>query len=74
MVKQFFNSVFAKKNEAQKPSVPAFTIIENGPLKADFEVSELSYEEYVKFVNEERRKLTRYVNQERRNSAGACAA
>ncbi|OGV78300.1 MAG: hypothetical protein A3I83_00310 [Methylotenera sp. RIFCSPLOWO2_02_FULL_45_14] len=74
MVKQLFNSIFAKKNEAQKPSVPAFTITENGPLKADFEVSELSYEEYVKFVNEERRKLTRYVNQERRNSAGACAA
>jgi len=74
MVKQLFNSIFAKKNEAQKPSVPAFTITENGPLKTDFEVSELSYEEYVKFVNEERRKSTRYVNQERRSNPSGCAA
>lgn len=74
MIKQFFNSVFAKKNEAQKPSVPAFTITENGPIKADFEVTELSYEEYAKIVTEDRRKSTSYVNHERRNRAGVSAA
>lgn len=55
MIKQLFNSIFAKKSEAKKQNAPAFTITENGPLIADFEVTELSYEEYAKFTTEERR-------------------
>ncbi|MDP3745177.1 MAG: hypothetical protein Q8Q76_12695 [Methylotenera sp.] len=74
MIKQLFNSIFAKKSEAKKPNAPAFTITENGPLKADFEVTELSYEEYAKFITEDRRKSTGYVNQERRNRAGVSVA
>jgi hypothetical protein len=74
MIKKLFNSIFAKHSEIQQPSAPAFTITENGPLKADFEVTELSYEEYAKFVTEDRRKSTSYVNHERRNRAGVSAA
>lgn len=74
MIKQLFNSIFAKKIETQKPSVPTFNITENGPLKTDFEVTELSYEEYAKFVTEDRRKSTGRINNERRNSTGVSAA
>ena len=74
MIKQFFNAIFAKKSEVQQPNVPTFNITENGPIKADFEVTELSYEEYAKFVTEDRRKSIKYVNQERRSRSGVSAA
>lgn len=58
------NSIFSKntKQNHQNQSyqnIPAFTIRENGPTKNDYEVAEMSYEEYSTFVCHERRKSVR---------------
>lgn len=66
MIKQFFSNIFSKKTEATKPSEPNFNITQDEPLKTDFEVTELTYEEYAKIVTQERRKATTYINHERR--------
>ncbi len=73
MIKQLFDSIFSKKNEARKPATPTFKITENGPMKSDFEVTELSYEEYTKIMSQDKRQATSYVSHDRRNRAGAVA-
>jgi len=74
MISELFKSFFSKKDEIQKPVAPVFNITENAPLKSDFEVTELSYEEYVRIIGQDRRQATTYVSHERRNAAGAHAA
>jgi len=44
-----------------KENVPTFNIIETSYNKVDFEVTELSYEEYAKFPAKERRSKVRYT-------------
>lgn len=69
MIKQFFNSLLSKKESADESAVPVFNITENAPVKSDFEVTELSYEEYVRIIGQDRRQATTYVSHERRNLA-----
>ena len=69
------NSIFSKntKQVHQNQSfqnVPVFNINENGPMKIDYEVAEMSYEEYSTFVCQERRKSVR-GNGEIRNAYNA---
>lgn len=74
MIKQLLESILlkkAKKNKVSKEDMPAFKITENGPVKSDFEVTELSYEEYVKFASSERRHQPQPVVYDRRNPSGA---
>ncbi len=61
MIKKFFNSILSQKveQEKEKENVPTFTITIAPPEKADFEVAELSFEEYTMFVNQDRRKTAR---------------
>lgn len=71
MIKEFFRSLFSRKSTPEKAVPPTFNVAENVPLKADFEVSELSYEEYVRVMGQDRRQATTYVSHDRRkNSAG----
>lgn len=69
MIKQFFNALLSKKDSVNESEVPVFKITENAPVKSDFEVTELSYEEYVRIVGQDRRQATTYVSHERRNLA-----
>lgn len=46
----FFNSIFSKKPEQTQNDVPKFNITENAPQKCDFEVIELTFEEFARFV------------------------
>lgn len=50
-----FFSIFHKKPKQVKESVPTFNITETQSAKSDFEVTELSYEEYLNFPSKERR-------------------
>jgi len=72
MVKQLFNSIFSEQTNQVHQNVPAFTLTENGPKKIDFEVAEISFEEFEKFVCQERRKNPwgLFVGPERRKTAG----
>lgn len=71
MIKNLFNAIFNKKTaQTIEPSVPVFKITENAPTKADFEVTELSYEEYTKFLSNERRRASHPVVYDRRNPTG----
>ncbi len=74
MIIQFFKSFLSKKNEAEKPAAPVFNITESVPLKSDFEVTELSYEEYVRIVGQDRRQATTYVSHDRRSGSSSVAA
>ena len=70
MIKKIFHSIFSSGNNTQKSRVPELTIVENRPSISDFEVTELSYEEFTsRFLTEDRRKDSAYVDQERRNEA-----
>lgn len=71
MIKQFLNSIFSKEPKATQADVPSFKITKDEPVKTDFEVTELSYEEYAQFVNQDRRKATTYSSHERRGHATA---
>lgn len=70
MIKQLLESIFLKKPKVAKEDVPVFKITENLPVKSDFEVTELSYEEYVKFASSERRHQPQPVVYDRRNPTG----
>jgi len=74
MIIQFLKSFLSKREDTQKPVAPAFNITENAPLKSDFEVTELSYEEYVRIMGQDRRQATTYVSHERRNPARQASA
>lgn len=69
MIKQFFKSLISNQEETQELVKPVFNITENVALKSDFEVTELSYEEYVRMIKQDRRQATSRVSHERRNPA-----
>ncbi|PKO47975.1 MAG: hypothetical protein CVU29_00930 [Betaproteobacteria bacterium HGW-Betaproteobacteria-22] len=71
MLKNLLESIFFKKTKAVVPETPKFKITENKPVKSDFEVTELSYEEYVKFASSERRHTAHSVVYDRRKPTGA---
>jgi hypothetical protein len=48
-------SIFRKKTKQVKESVPTFNIKETEYRKVDFEITEISYEEYLDFPSQERR-------------------
>lgn len=50
-----FFTIFNKKPKQVKEDVPIFNITETHSAKSDFEVTELSYEEYLNFPSKERR-------------------
>jgi len=68
MIKSIFNYFFSNntkqvnQNEVKK-NTPEFAIFENGPengpMKNDYEITEISYEEFTKSVTQERRKTPR---------------
>ncbi|MDP1766285.1 MAG: hypothetical protein Q8K83_05215 [Methylotenera sp.] len=74
MMKSIFNSIFSKnakpvfrspnyQNQEHQNNdnedIPHFAISENGPLKCDYEVAEISYEEFTRPDIQERRKTPR---------------
>lgn len=70
MLKQFFTALFSKKTkqvkEKEKESVPTFSIKECPPAISDFVVTELSFEEFTKYKNQERRKTKIFMIRDRR--------
>jgi hypothetical protein len=56
MMNELLNAIFFKKSNvpAVEHSVPVFKITQNAPIKNDFEVTELSYAEYMQFIRNER--------------------
>lgn len=71
MLKDLLESIFLRKSKVVASETPKFKITENSPVKSDFEVTELSYEEYVKFASAERRHTAQSVVYDRRNPTGA---
>jgi hypothetical protein len=53
-------SIFRKKPKQVKESVPTFSIKETEYRKVDFEITEISYEEYLGFPSQERRLKARH--------------
>jgi len=76
MLKEFLNAVFSKRliQKVIEPGVPVFKITQTELIKSDFEVTELSYEEYAKFTSNERRYITHPVVYDRRNQTGLSRA
>ncbi|MDP3087163.1 MAG: hypothetical protein Q8M99_03070 [Methylotenera sp.] len=76
MVKKILNTIFSKKinQKAVASSVPVFKITQPELIESDFEVSEISYAEYAKFENDERRQITRPVVYDQRNPTGLSRA
>lgn len=73
-MKSIFNSIFSKNAKPifqnhsyqnqdhqshDNEDIPHFAISENGPLKCDYEVAEISYEEFTRPAIQERRKTPR---------------
>lgn len=73
-MRNFLSSIFSSKPKAIDTGVPVFKITEAPAVKSDFEVTELSYEEYVKFSSPERRHVSRPVSYDRREPTGASHA
>lgn len=65
MIRRIFNAILPQKSEVPESDYPRFTITENNMQKSDFEVTELSYEEY---ANYERRRTSKIVVHNRRNT------
>lgn len=74
MMKSIFNSIFSKnakptfqnhkyQNQGHQnqdnEEILHFSISENGPMKCDYEVAEISYEEFIRPAIQERRKTPR---------------
>jgi hypothetical protein len=63
-MKSILDSIFSKntkpiyQNQGHQ-NIPEFAITENGPMKNDYEVAEISYEEFIQSVSQERRKVAR---------------
>jgi len=68
MIKKLLKRVFFRKHQAASSGQldPAFISTHNSHSKSDFEVSELSYDEYVEYAGPERRVVIAEVNEERR--------
>lgn len=52
MIKKLLNTFRLNKPNQTEPKTPAFSMVENGSSEADFEITELTHEEYVKFVSD----------------------
>jgi hypothetical protein len=76
MIKEFLSTMFFKKTNEKivESSVPVFKITQAELIKSDFEVTELSYEEYAKFTSNERRNMARPIVYDRRNPTGLSRA
>ncbi len=70
-MRDFLNAMFFNKPKAIDNGVPVFKITESPAVKSDFEVTELTYEEYVEFSSPERRHVSRPVSYDRRKPTGA---
>ncbi|MDO9150550.1 MAG: hypothetical protein Q7U33_04145 [Methylotenera sp.] len=70
MIKKFLNNVFFRKHQAANttPVNPEFISTHNSHSKSDFEVTELSYDEYVEYAGPERRVNSAQVDADRRRS------
>lgn len=55
-MKQFFQTIFGKDDKA-KNNEPQFTVTEVASRKSDFEVTELSFEDYARIVSKQRKKI-----------------
>ncbi|NOT14712.1 MAG: hypothetical protein HOP21_03860 [Methylotenera sp.] len=66
MFKALFNKILANTSAHVEEATPAFKITENPNKKSDFEVTELSYEEYARFLSQDRQKTTKPSFEERR--------
>ncbi|NOU25866.1 MAG: hypothetical protein HOO90_10090 [Methylotenera sp.] len=68
-MKSIFNSIFSKNSKPayhaqgyanqSDENIPHFTITENKSMQSDYEVAEISYEEFTKAALLERRKAPR---------------
>lgn len=58
----------ASTHSESHQSAPVFKITENPTKKSDFEVTELSYEEYARFLSQDRKKSTQPTFEERRKA------
>jgi hypothetical protein len=75
-MKSIFNSIFSKNNKPifqnqsnhnlDSKDIPHFSILESKPQKSDYEVAEISYEEFKNSVLMERRKHPRKSGETRR--------
>lgn len=56
MITELLNAIFFKQSNvpAVEHNVPVFKITQNAPIENDFEVTELSYAEYMQFIRHER--------------------
>lgn len=70
MIKQFLKSMFFRKHQTADKSTlnPEFISTHNSHSKSDFEVTELSYDEYVEYAGPERRVAMSEVHEERRRA------
>ncbi|WP_036301964.1 hypothetical protein [Methylotenera sp. L2L1] len=70
MIKKFLKHVFFRNHQAANtpPVNPELIITHNSHSKSDFEVTELSYDEYVEYAGPERRMATAQVDEDRRRS------
>jgi len=70
MIKKLLKHVFFRKHQsANTPQVnPEFIATHNSHSKSDFEVTELSYDEYVEYAGPERRMAMTEVDEDRRRT------
>jgi hypothetical protein len=68
MIKKLLKLVFFRNHQTAKSrqANPAFISTHNSHSKSDFEVTELSYDEYVEYAGPERRVVMAEVHEERR--------
>ena len=55
-MKQFFNSVFSKDSNHNAAN-PSFNVTQMAAQESDYEVTEISFEEYARYVTGQRRKI-----------------
>lgn len=67
MIKRFLKGIFFKASNIAS-SNPEFVTTHNRNSKSDFEVSELSYDEYIEYAGPERRVTTAEVETDRRRT------
>lgn len=70
MIIELLKKILPKKNVVEQTTKPVFQITETILDKSDFEITELSYDEYVKYGAQERRHTSRAVVYDRRNLSG----
>jgi hypothetical protein len=70
MIKKFLKRMFFRKHYTAntQPVSTEFIATHNSHSKSDFEVTELSYDEYVEYAGPERRVTMSEVHEERRRT------